>query len=165
MENSPFAFLRLSCDLNNKHVSGIVTNKIRIGYKLETHRVRTVWFFRIAIVGVMLLRQPSAFAQTTSIAVSNGTASVSWPLTSILLLAAIHNEFVREQFVDQRCNSLNCVVLVCSRHSRDNVHRSSDITNIAGNNFVITQSMAGAEQFFRLKAPTVIPGFQFRHLL
>jgi hypothetical protein len=57
-----------------------------MGYKLELHRIGTVWFFRIAIVAATLLCQPTTFAQTPGITVANGTASLSWPLTAYYYL-------------------------------------------------------------------------------
>ncbi len=131
----------------------VVANKIIcMRCKPESRRVRIVWFFRMAIVAAILLCQPSTFAQTPGISAANGTASLSWPLTAYYyLLQSSTNLSGSNAWLNVATASLVSTLVTAAPFK----------TNMVGNNFVITQSVANTPQFFRLKSPVFIPVFSF----
>ena len=139
-----------------------MANTKGMGYKLELHRIGTVWFFRIAIVAATLLCQPTTFAQTPGITVANGTASLSWPLTAYyyLLQSTTNLAGSNSWFNIATATPISSAYWFIIPGENPPVGTVPIIKNIVGNNFVITQSTANAQQFFRLKAP-VIPIFSF----
>ena len=119
----------------------MVVNRISMGYKPESQRERIFYLFRIAIMAVVLLCQPSTFAQTPKITVAKGTASISWPQTAYYY-------------------PLQSTTNLSGSNTWVNVAGAPNIAKVVGNNFVITQSTANAQQFFRLQSPA-IPVFSF----
>ncbi len=130
----------------------IAANTICMGCKTEMRRGRTVWFFRIAILAAILLRQPSTFAQMPEIAVTNGTASLFWPQTAYYYLL---------QGTTNLSGSNSWFNVATASPVSASAAAAPIIANVVGNSFVITQSEANTPQFFRLKAPVVIPSFSF----
>ena len=110
-----------------------------------------------------MLRQPSAFAQTPDITVSNGTASLSWPLTAYyyLLQSTTNLSGSNSWFNVATASPISSSYSFIIPGESTPVATAPIITNVVGNNFVITQSTANAQQFFRLKAPFAIPIFSF----
>ena len=92
-------------------------------------------------MAVVLLCQPSTLAQAPKITVTNGIASVSWPQTAYYY-------------------PLQSTTNLSGSNTWVNVAGAPNIAKVVGNNFVITQSTANAQQFFRLQS-SAIPVFSF----
>jgi hypothetical protein len=132
-----------------------------VGCQLESQRIWTARFLRIAIVGAILLRQPSAFAQVPAIAVSDGTVRVTWPtsgyyytLQSSTNLSGSHQWF-----------NVATASPVSSRYSfalpgQSNPGATGAIAdNVGANSYGITGTMTNDQQFFRLKCSIPLFGF------
>jgi hypothetical protein len=134
-----------------------------MGYKPKPHGGRTVWFFRIAIMAAILLRGPSTFAQTPGITVSNGTASLSWPLTSYyyLLQSSTNLSGSNAWFNVATASIVSSIFSFIIPGDSTLVAEAPIISNVVGDNFVITQATTNAHQLFRLKAPLIIPVCSF----
>jgi hypothetical protein len=130
-----------------------------MGYKPKPHGGRTISFFRIAIMAVVLLRQPSTFAQTPGITVSNGTASLSWPLTAYyyLLQSSTNLSGSNAWFNVATASIVSSIFSFIIPGDSTLVAEAPIISNVVGDNFVITQATTNAHQLFRLKAPLIIP--------
>jgi hypothetical protein len=123
--------------------------------KIKPHRIEVIWFFRIAALGVMLFGLPSAFAQTPGIIVSNGTAALSWPETAFyyLLQSSTNLTASNAWFNVATASTLSSNYSFSIPPQTGPAVTAPVITNIAGGNFVVTQLVTGAGQFFRLQAP------------
>ncbi len=117
------------------------------------------WFSRLAIVVALLFCHSSTFAQTPDITISNGIAALAWPLTSYYYLLQTTTNL----------SASNSWVNVATASPLSSIYSSiippqtptPVITNVISDNFVITQPNTNIQQFFRLKAPSIIPVFGF----
>jgi hypothetical protein len=134
-----------------------------MGYQPEPHGGRTFSFFRIAIMAAILLRGPSTIAQTPKIAVSNGTASLSWPLTAYyyLLQSSTNLSGSNAWFNVATASTESSIFSFIIPGDSTWVAEAPIISNVVGDNFVITQATTNAHQFFRLQAPFILPVCSF----
>jgi hypothetical protein len=134
-----------------------------MGYKPKPHGGRTISFFRIAIMAAILLRPPSTFAQTPGITVSNGTASLSWPLTAYyyLLQSSTNLPGSNSWFNVATASTESSIFSFIIPGDNTLVAEAPIISNVVGDNFVITQATTNAHQFFRLQAPFILPVCSF----
>lgn len=123
--------------------------------KNKPHWIEVVWFFRIAVLAVMLFRLPSAFAQTPGIIVSNGTAGLSWPETDYyyLLQSSTNLTASNAWFNVATASALSSNYSFSIPPQSGLAVTAPVITNLVGGNFVATQGIGQAQQFFRLQAP------------
>ncbi|MGB7746343.1 MAG: hypothetical protein WBN75_03565 [Verrucomicrobiia bacterium] len=83
---------------------------------------------------------------------TNGTASLFWPQTAYYYLL---------QGTTNLSGSNSWFNVATASPVSASAAAAPIIANVVGNSFVITQSEANTPQFFRLKAPVVIPSFSF----
>ena len=121
-------------------------------YKPEPRRVRIVWFFRIAILAAMLLHPPSTFAQRLGISAVNGTQNLFWPQSGYYYLL---------QSSTNLSGSNAWLNVATASPVSASVAAVPILTNYFEDTIVVTQSVANAPQFFRLKAPVFIPVCSF----
>jgi hypothetical protein len=141
--------------LNNGHIHDKAFESKDMDSKIKPHRIEVVWFFRTIVLGVMLFRLQSALAQTPGIIVSNGTAGLSWPETDYyyLLQSSTNLTASNAWFNVATASALASNYSFSIPPQTGLAVTAPVITNIVGGNFVVTQSVTGAGQFFRLQAP------------
>jgi hypothetical protein len=149
--------------LYNERGYGIIITTMGVGYKHKSQGVWTAWFIRIVIIAAILLCQSSSFAQTPGITVANGTASLSWPLTAYyyLLQSSTNLSGNDSWFNVATASPVSSTYSFIIPGQSNLVATAPVITDVVGSNFVVTQSTASAQQFYRLKAPVVVPVFRF----
>jgi hypothetical protein len=119
-----------------------------------------VWL--IAILGVMLFRLPSTFAQTPGLTVSNGIAGLSWPQNAYyyLLQSSTNLTASNSWFNVATASPLSAQYSFSIPPQTVATTPASVITNLIGGSFVVTRTISNAQQFFRLRAPQKPQGIQ-----
>ncbi len=109
---------------------------------------------KIVLAAILLLTLQFSFGQGLAIIATNGLSKILWPLTNYYSLL----QFGTNLAGSNSWNNLGSASPVANVISGGG---AVWLTNFSGNSFFITQRVANAQQFFRLKSAANIPVFSF----
>ena len=133
------------------------------GQKLESPGTWLAWFAQFIIISVISLYESPAHAQAPAIAVSDGIASLSWPAAGYYYMLQSTTDLPgSNQWQNVATASPLTSRFAFTVPGQSNPGETAPIADpIDSSHFGVTMAIANPQQFFRLKAPTLVPVFGF----